>query len=226
MSLSETRWWWVRHAPVPDGGRIYGQRDLDCDCSDTAKFAALAKELPRGAVWITSHLGRTRQTAAAIMAAMDHPEPEIVDPVAVEALAEQHLGEWQGLDRKQFLASRAGSGHRFWFGPATEKAPGGESFHDLADRVAAAIERLTADHRGRDIIAVTHGGTIRAALAVALRLEPEAALAFVIDNCSMTRIEHLADDGGVVNWRIGAVNHRPWVGPWAGGMATTGSPFR
>ena len=27
-----TRWWWVRHAPVPDGGFIYGQRDLDCDC--------------------------------------------------------------------------------------------------------------------------------------------------------------------------------------------------
>ena len=33
-SLIETRWWHVRHAPVPDGGRIYGQRDLDCDCSE------------------------------------------------------------------------------------------------------------------------------------------------------------------------------------------------
>jgi broad specificity phosphatase PhoE len=225
MSLSETRWWWVRHAPVPDGGRIYGQRDLDCDCSDTEKFAALAKELPRGAVWVTSHLGRTRQTAAAIRAAMADPEPDIVEPVAVEALAEQHLGDWQGLDRKAFLASRAGGRHRFWFGPAHERAPGGESFHDLAARVSTAIERLTTDHRGRDIVAVTHGGTIRVALAVALRLEPEAALAFVIDNCSVTRIEHI-DDGEGVSWRIAAVNHRPWVGPWAGGLAPTGSPFR
>lgn len=225
MSLSETRWWWVRHAPVPDGGRIYGQRDLDCDCTDTEKFAALAKELPRGAVWITSHLGRTRQTAAAIKAAMDGPDAEALDPLPVQALAEQHLGEWQGLDRKQFLAGRAANRHRFWFGPATEKAPGGESFHDLFERVAAAVERLTTDHRGRDIIAVTHGGTIRAALAVALGLSSEAALAFVIDNCSVTRIEHLQDDEAV-HWRICAVNHRPWVGPWAGGMVTTGSPFR
>jgi broad specificity phosphatase PhoE len=225
MSLSETRWWWVRHAPVPDGGRIYGQRDLDCDCSDTEKFAALAQELPRGAVWVTSHLGRTRQTAAAIMAAMKQPDAEIVDPVSIEALAEQHLGDWQGLDRKQFLAERVSNKHRFWFGPANEKAPGGESFDDLAQRVAGTIERLNADYRGRDIIAITHGGTIRAALAVALGLPPEASLAFVIDNCSVTRIEHLEDDGAV-HWRIGAVNHRPWVGPWAGGMVTTGSPFR
>ncbi|HET9902440.1 MAG TPA: histidine phosphatase family protein [Xanthobacteraceae bacterium] len=225
MNLCETRWWWVRHAPVPDGGRIYGQRDLACDCSDTEKFSALAQELPRGAVWITSHLSRTRQTAAAILSAMDHPDAQRVDPVAVEALAEQHLGEWQGLDRKAFLASRANSRHRFWFGPATERAPGGESFHDVMRRVSGAVEQLTRDFRGRDIIAVTHGGTIRAALALALRLDPEAALAFVIDNCSVTRIEHLEGDG-VVHWRIGAVNHRPWVGPWAGGVAATGTPFR
>ena len=58
-----TRWWWVRHAPVPDDGRIYGQSDLDCDCTDAGVFAALADELPRDAVWVTSQLKRTRQTA-------------------------------------------------------------------------------------------------------------------------------------------------------------------
>ena len=64
-----TRWWWIRHAPVPDGGRIYGQSDLDCDCGDVEIFRILARELPRGAVWVTSNLARTRQTAAAILAA-------------------------------------------------------------------------------------------------------------------------------------------------------------
>jgi len=66
---STTRWWWIRHAPVPDGGRIYGQSDLDCDCGDTEIFAILARELPQGAVWLTSNLVRTRQTAAAILGA-------------------------------------------------------------------------------------------------------------------------------------------------------------
>jgi hypothetical protein len=44
--MSTTQWWWVRHAPVPDGGRIYGQRDRDCDGTDGGIFAALARELP------------------------------------------------------------------------------------------------------------------------------------------------------------------------------------
>ena len=71
--MSTTQWWWVRHAPVPDGGRIYGQRDLDCDCSDGGIFTALARELPREAVWVTSNLKRATQTAAAIHAAMGQP---------------------------------------------------------------------------------------------------------------------------------------------------------
>ena len=71
VGLVETRWWWVRHAPVPDGGRIYGQRDLDCDCSDARVFRAVAAVLPQDAVWVTSALKRAKQTAAAIHAASD-----------------------------------------------------------------------------------------------------------------------------------------------------------
>ena len=58
----QTRWWWIRHAPVPDGGFIYGQRDLGCDCGDVEIFGILARELPRDAIWLTSNLLRTKQT--------------------------------------------------------------------------------------------------------------------------------------------------------------------
>jgi alpha-ribazole phosphatase len=208
MSTDETRWWWIRHAPVPDGGRIYGQRDVDCDCGDVAVFAGLAQALPRHAVWLTSNLARTHQTLAAIRTATaadraDNP------PIAVAALAEQHLGDWQGLDRAAFHASRGANRHRFWLAPAHERAPGGESFADLVSRVAPAVERLTADFAGRDIIAVAHGGTIKAALALALRLDPEAALSFAIDNCSLTRIDHLPPHAGAGRWRVAGVNQRP-----------------
>ncbi|HEX2215851.1 MAG TPA: histidine phosphatase family protein [Xanthobacteraceae bacterium] len=216
MSITETRWWWVRHAPVPDGGRIYGQRDLDCDCTNAAVFSALAGELPREAVWLTSHLGRTHQTAAAIRSAMGYA-PGDAKPTAITALAEQHLGDWQGLDRKNFFAQPGRARHPFWFGPANERAPNGESFADVVARVAAVIEQISAEHRGRDIIAVTHGGTIRAALALALRLDAEAVLAFVVENCSITRIDHLVGDPDS-HWRVVAVNHRPWS---RGGAALT-----
>lgn len=203
---TETQWWWIRHAPVPDGGRIYGQRDLDCDCTDANMFAALAKTLPRDAVWLTSQLKRTRQTAAAIMAAMGGADRR--EPIPVPELAEQDLGDWQGLARAEFFASRTPARHNFWFAPARERAPGGESFCDVVARVGATVERLTAQFRGRAIIAVAHGGTIRAALALALRLDPEAALAFVVEHCSITRIDHLGGDAAFC-WRIGTVNRRP-----------------
>src|SRR5215207_1170843 len=36
QTATTTRFWWVRHAPVEHGGRIYGQKDMPCDCTDTA----------------------------------------------------------------------------------------------------------------------------------------------------------------------------------------------
>ena len=101
MSEATTRFWWVRHAPVASGGRIYGQLDLSCDCSDTPLFAGLAAQLPRNAVWVTSDLRRTHQTAAAIICAgLPGPQP-IPGPeaLALADLAEQNFGEWQGLEQ-------------------------------------------------------------------------------------------------------------------------------
>src|SRR3546814_13426658 len=77
---------------------------------------------------------------------------------------------------------------------AAEVPPGGESFATLSGRVAAAIETLTRQHAGRDIVCIGHGGTIRAALAHALAVPPEQALSFAIDTCSLTRLDHFADD--------------------------------
>jgi broad specificity phosphatase PhoE len=201
-----TRWWWVRHAPVrEDGGRIYGQKDLGCDTSDSVMFAAVGKILPRDAVWYASNLKRTHQTADAIWQA-GFPRPATLQQEP--ALAEQHLGEWQGMNRAAFLASRPVGSH--WFAAIDEPAPGGESFMDLYTRVRGAILRINAEHAGRDVIAVAHGGTIKAAIGLALAGQPDKGLAFDIDNCSVTRLDHLAG-AGHSSWRIPMVNQQPWI---------------
>jgi alpha-ribazole phosphatase len=202
-----TRWWWIRHAPVRvDEGRIYGQRDLPCDCSDARVFSALAALLPRKAVWITSHLARTRQTAQAILAAGDFATPQEI--LQDRDLAEQHLGDWQGLDRRTFLMNRKQEPDSFWYAAADERAPNGESFLDLIARVDAAIARANAAHQRSDIIAVVHGGTIRAALVIALGLPPRSGFAFTIDNCSLTRLDHYQGRQGG-GWRVPMVNQHP-----------------
>ena len=201
-----TRWWWVRHAPVrEDNGCIYGQKDLGCDTSDRVVFAAVGKILPRNAVWVASNLKRTHQTADAIWAA-GFPKPASMPHEA--AFAEQHLGEWQGMNRAAFLASRPAGSH--WFAAIDEPAPGGESFMDLYHRVCGAIARITEEQAGMDVIAVTHGGTIKAAVGLALGGLPEKGLAFDIDNCSVTRLDHIASGSHAI-WRLPMVNQQPWI---------------
>jgi broad specificity phosphatase PhoE len=201
-----TRWWWVRHAPVrEDGGNIYGQKDLACDTSDGEVFEAVAKILPRSAVWYSSNLMRTHQTADAIWAA-GFPRPATM--IRETAFAEQDLGEWQGMNRAAFLASRPLGSN--WFADIDVPAPGGESFMDLYNRVCGAIDRITAEQAGQDVIAVAHGGTIKAAVGLALGGQPDKGLAFDIDNCSVTRLDHFSSVGQS-NWRLPMVNQQPWI---------------
>ncbi|MBP5858101.1 histidine phosphatase family protein [Marivibrio halodurans] len=213
MTAIVTRWWWVRHAPVTENeGRIYGAADLNCVTDDAAAFSGLADLLPEKARLVTSHLKRTRQTADAIRAAgLALPEP-LVEP----DIGEQSFGDWQGKHHAELQTEEAFTGHHFWLCPGHFRPPGGESFADLIARTAPAIERLSDDHPDGDIVAVGHGGTIRAALALALGLDAEGALAFTIDNLSVTRLDRIVERGSAPDghrdrrmWRVVMVNRAP-----------------
>ncbi len=58
-------------------------------------------------------------------------------------------------------------------------------------------------------MATAHGGTIRAALAHAFNLHPEAAVRFEIDNVSITLIEHFEQANPEHAWRVSFVNYMP-----------------
>jgi alpha-ribazole phosphatase len=216
VATTVTRWWWIRHAPVTGhGGRIYGQEDYPADVSDAATFAALAALLPAQPVWVTSHLRRTRETANAILSARTSDGADIVasaSHVVEPAIAEQHVGAWHGLTADELNAARGIVQGGFDLWPASERPPAGESFLDVIARVGPAVTRLTRAHHGRDIVAVAHAGSIRAALAFALGIEAERVLSFAIDNCSLTRLDHI-DNGDRSAWRIVAVNRPPKASP-------------
>jgi len=203
-----TRWWWVRHAPVVGvDGVIYGSDDVACDVSDVASFRALAGTLPGEAVWVTSHLTRTVRTAKAIAEA----GLEVPEPVVERDLAEQNFGDWQGLSWDQMRSLDPLAHDAFWQDPTGARPPGGESFADQIRRTAKVIERMTAVHEGRDIVAIAHGGTIRAAVAHALGLAPEQGMAITVSTLSVSVLEHVKDRllrgrGGA--WRVVGINRR------------------
>jgi len=210
MTATVTTWWWVRHAPVVGlDGVLYGADDVPCDTSNRPAFERLAAILPDHAHWLTSHLSRTHQTADAIRAAgLDFPAPQI------EAqLGEQDFGDWQGRTWAEMEQRDSVVYRDFWESPARSRPPNGESFLDQVDRTAAVIERITAARPGQSIVAVAHGGTIRAAICHAVGLTPEAAMSFTTDNLAVTCLQHV--DGGLLrgrggDWRVVCIN-RPAV---------------
>ncbi|KAA1057986.1 histidine phosphatase family protein [Azospirillum argentinense] len=198
--MKNTRWWLIRHAPVPNpGNMIYGRSDPAADTGDSDALAALAARLPPQAVWVTSHLRRTRQTAAALR--LPGSDMALVE----RALAEQDFGRWEGLSHDAVAELHPEETRRFWSDPAAEAPPEGESFAAVMERVAGAIGRLTDLYAGRDIVAVIHGGSIRAALALALDLTPQAALRLAVAPLSLSRIDHYANEGDGF-WSVAAMN--------------------
>jgi alpha-ribazole phosphatase len=199
-----THFWWVRHAPVVNnGGLVYGGGEIDADVSNTALFEGLAARLPKKAVYLASGLRRTHQTLAAVRAAGREDIP--IKPRGYLELNEQNLGDWQGQPIAE-LFSKGGPWPGFWMTPADNLPPNGESFAQLCERVSSIVPEIAAEYAGKHVVVAAHGGTIRGALAQALNLSPAQALAFGVDNCSTTRIDHYLGNDGEVAWGVPSVN--------------------
>lgn len=185
----ETFLWLIRHAPV-DGvkGTIHAT-DAPADLGDRPQLEALRRCLPQDAASYASPSRRTVETAHALGLA----------PRLVPEFSEQNFGDWTGRKHDELAATGGGYYARFWSDPARGKPPGGESFEDQVARVRRGLQRIGADAAAL----VVHSGTIRAALCIALDLTPQAALRFVIDPLSLTRIDRLA-----TGWRVVSVNQR------------------
>ena len=204
--MSETRFWLIRHAIVDENARamLYGIMDVPlCETSlleQAPMYRALAARLPRPAAWKVTPLSRTRRTAEAIVAAgYPRTEPE-VEP----DLIEQSLGEWQGLPHAELRARLTLPKHAFWPLGGHERPPGGETLVEVIERVGAALERLAAQHQDADVVIVSHGGAIRAAVAHCLRIGPDNALHLSVQNLSLTRLERSLE-----GWRVVCVNELP-----------------
>lgn len=161
------RWWWLRHAPsVVGAGICVGSSDVDCLDPDPNVMARVSAQIPHDAVCLTSPRLRAQRTFAAL--------PGFTQADTEFAFAEQDFGAWEGQLYEHIDTD--------WSSPATLRPPGGESFTDVVTRVHEAIERI----EGPDILVVAHAGPIRAAVAKALDLAPEKALAVQVQPLSLT----------------------------------------
>jgi broad specificity phosphatase PhoE len=126
----------------PDLLRIYGQSDVDCDVSSAEVSSSRRQRTSFRATPCGSRATlrlRTRQTAAAILAAMISPR----GAGGVPEFAEQHLGDC-GQVRADF-AARDRARYPSWFGPADERAPGRKLVDACKRAWRRTIERLNGE---------------------------------------------------------------------------------
>src|SRR5262245_32760792 len=139
--------------------RFQGRADPPLNDLGRGQAAKLAGSLAgeEVAAIYTSPLRRALETAEVVAASHQ------LTPAAVEGLREVDLGPWQGLTRGE-VEQHFPEEFRRWldYGQGWDD---GETYEQMGSRVIAALEELAWKHHGERIIAITHGGPIRAALA-------------------------------------------------------------
>lgn len=130
----------------------------------------------------TSPLRRAAETATILASALG------VDVVPDGSLMEVDVGSWSGLTRTE-VEARFPAGFARWleYGHGWDD---GETYDELGARVVAGLLNIAARHSDVAVLAVTHGGPIRSALAAAEHVSFDEARRsiHVIDNCAVVRL--------------------------------------
>lgn len=166
-----TRLLLIRHAEPDEHahGRCYGRLDVGLSPTGLASAERLAENLrdvELDAVYASPRL-RAVQTAAALDTALT------ID----DRLRELDFGELEGRTYDEIKRDQPDFFRRWMETPTLVRFPGGESYAELRERVAAAVKDVIAANSGRTVALVSHGGVIRAALVVALGLPDDRAFA-------------------------------------------------
>ena len=169
---------WNRH------NRFQGHADPPLNDVGRTQARALAGELSsrRFAAAYTSPLRRAAETAAILGDALQlEPRPDT-------SLMEVDVGSWSGLTRTE-IEERFPLGYARWleYGHGWDD---GETYDELGARVVSGLIHIGRRHDREDVLAVTHGGPIRSALAAAERVPFEEARRsiHVIGNCAVVQL--------------------------------------
>lgn len=182
----------VRHARIGSnrGGRLVGATDMPLDSFGELQARALAGRVARMTPrrCYCSPMKRCRQTALAIV-------PEM--PIHFDDdLREIDFGRWENRSFEEVAAENPELVNRWEAFEPGFTFPGGEKLEVFLHRVRESADRM-AHEEVDTILAVTHGGVIRAMICYLLGLEPRHYVKFDINYAAIVVIE-LHDGKGVL----------------------------
>ncbi|NGO79253.1 bifunctional RNase H/acid phosphatase [Streptomyces sp. YC504] len=140
---------------------------------------------------VSSPLTRCRQTASAVAARLG------LDLSVEDGLRETDFGAFEGLtfaEAKERFPAELDA----WLASPDAAPPGGESFAEVAVRVAEARDRLVERYAGRTVLLVTHVTPVKTLVRLALGAPPESLFRMELSAASLTAVAYYADGNASV----------------------------
>ncbi|MEU5439362.1 bifunctional RNase H/acid phosphatase [Streptomyces griseofuscus] len=141
---------------------------------------------------LASPLTRTRETAEIVAARLG------LDLVVEDGLRETDFGAWEGLTFGE-VRDRYPDDLNAWLAdPAARPTGGGESFAEVAARIAVTKDELVTAHAGRTVLLVTHVTPIKTLVRLALGAPPESLFRMELSAASLSAVAYYADGNASV----------------------------
>ncbi|BBC96328.1 bifunctional RNase H/acid phosphatase [Streptomyces griseofuscus] len=141
---------------------------------------------------LASPLTRTRETAEIVAARLG------LDVVVEDGLRETDFGAWEGLTFGE-VRDRYPDDLNAWLAdPAARPTGGGESFAEVAARIAVTKDELVTAHAGRTVLLVTHVTPIKTLVRLALGAPPESLFRMELSAASLSAVAYYADGNASV----------------------------
>ncbi|WP_017605281.1 histidine phosphatase family protein [Nocardiopsis alkaliphila] len=173
--------------------RFAGRGDIPLTEAGHAQAEAAARRLAATGVdvVVSSPLLRTRQTAGYVADILGLPVEEDA------GFIETDFGAWEGLTFAE-ARERDPAGVDHWLADPETGPPGGESFAQVAERVAKAREDVLARHTGRRVLVVAHVTPIKILVQQAMSAPITALYRMHLDTACLTEVDCYADGPQVV----------------------------
>lgn len=197
MAMSDTNITFLRHG-VTDWNleaRWQGQTDIPLNGQGEQQALAVAERLAAVPfdVILSSDLSRAAETARAVLRMKGSSD------ITFDACwRERHAGVFEGLISPEIEQDYPEEYAAIMRGKL--EPPEGESFTDFTARIRTGLEGILAEHAGKSVLVVSHGGTIRGVAHITLGVPQERTWSYSVGNTALSQFTHTERGWKLVNW--------------------------
>ena len=179
----------IRHAPVKQVKDCFPKHNPNAIIKNN-QLRMLAALIPNNCIWYVSPLKRAIQTAEALSKFVNYSKM-----IYEIKLIEQNFGDWSGKKISEVweVLKKIKTKHNFSFISPEVSPPNGESFKEQCKRVEIWLEKLNVSE-GKNIVIISHAGTIRSILSHALKIKPDYAIGIEILHQSLNVLEMIPNN--------------------------------